>query len=110
MPPHKKRGCARLPGGGVEPSPRLQGQRARLAHDGAKRTRLQSLLHDAQNFGVLPAIDPDDAASIEAEAGEPRQIAIAPARSPQERTASAPQNTGRHRRGETCHGGCEFSL
>ncbi len=110
MPPQQKRRRARLPGRRVEPPPGLQGKRARFAEHGGKRPRMQRLLHHAQNLVVLPALDPDDAAWIEAEAREPRRVAIAPARNPQERAAPAAQDASRNRRGETRHGGREFTL
>jgi hypothetical protein len=81
-PPQEKCCHARLPRRRVQPSPRLQAQRSRLAYNGGKRARMQSLLHDAQNLVVFPAIDPDDALGVEAEAGETWGIAIGSARSP----------------------------
>jgi hypothetical protein len=69
MPPQKKRRGTGLPGRGIEPAPHLQIQRACLAQNRAQRSRMQGLLHDAQNLRILPAIGPDDAGRVEAEAG-----------------------------------------
>ncbi len=71
---------------------------------------MQSLLHDAQNFVILPAFDPDDAERIEAEAEEAGRIAIGTVRSPQRISFPLSQNPGCHRCGESCHGGRKFSL
>ncbi len=109
-PAQQKRGCARLPGRCVEPSTHLQTQRARLAHNRGQRPRMQSFFHDAQDLGVLPAIDPHDAGRVETEARQPWRIAIGAARCPQHISLAAAQNACRHRCGESRHRGRKFSL
>jgi hypothetical protein len=109
-PPLEKRCHARLPRGRVQPSSRFQAQRSRLSHDGGKRARMQSLLHDAQDLVVLPAIDPDDALSVEAEAGEAGQIAIGAARSPKRVSFPDAQNPGRYRCSKRRHRGRKFGF
>jgi hypothetical protein len=64
---------------------------------------MQSLLHDAQNLGILPAFDPDDADWIEAEAGKAGRIAIGAAQSPERVSFLGPQNPGRNRRRKGRH-------
>ncbi len=64
MPPQEQRRDTGLPGGGVEPSRRLEAQRARLAQNRGQRAGMQGFLHDAQNIGILCAIDPDDARGL----------------------------------------------
>ena len=58
---------------------------------------MQSLLHDAQNLGILPAFDPDDTRRLQAEAGEAGRIAIGAAQSPERVSFFGPQNPGRNR-------------
>ncbi len=110
MPPQENRGDARLAGCRIEPPPGLQAQRARLAQNRGQRPRMKRLLHHAQNLGILPAIDPDDASRIEAEARQPRRIAIGPARRPQHMSLLLTQNAGRHRCGKRGHRGRKFAL
>jgi uracil-DNA glycosylase len=110
MPPQQKRGRARLPGRRVEPAPRLQGQRARFAQHGGQRPRMQRLFHDAQDLAVLAAVDPDDAARIEAEACEPGRVAVAADRRPEQMTLPAAKDARRNCRDETRDGRREFSL
>ena len=69
VPPQEQRRSTGLPGGGIEPARGLQVQRGRLAQNRRRRTRMQGFLHDAQDLGLLRAIDPDDAGRIEAQAG-----------------------------------------
>ncbi len=108
--PQEKRCDTRLPRSRVKPASRLQAERARLANNGSERPRMQSLLHDAQNLGVLPAFDPDDAERIEAEAVEAGRIAIGKARSPQRISFPLSQNPRCKGCGKGCHGGCKFGL
>ena len=95
-PPLEKRCHTRLPRRRVQPSPRFQAQRSRFANNDGKRPRMQGLFHDSQNLVILPAIDPDDALSVEAEAGEAGRIAIGAARSPKRVSFPDTQNPGRY--------------
>jgi hypothetical protein len=104
MPPQEQRRCPGLPGGGIEPARGLQVQRARLAQNRRHRAGVQGFLHDAQDFGILHAFDPNDAGWIEAQAGQARRIAIGPARGPEEKAIVLAQNFRRHRRRKGCHG------
>jgi hypothetical protein len=110
MAPQEKGGRARLPGRRVEPAPSLQAQCARFAQHGGQRPRMQRLFHDAQDLAVIPALNPDDAARIEAEARETRRVAVASDRRPEEMTLAAAKDARRNRRGETRDRGREFSL
>jgi hypothetical protein len=78
-----------LPGRGIEPAPRLQAQRTRLTQNSGQRLRMQGLLHDA-----LPAIGPDDAGQVEAEARQAWRIAIGKACGPKEKSILAMQKPG----------------
>jgi hypothetical protein len=102
-PPQEQGGDSRLARRGVEPPARLQAQRPRLADNGGKRARMQGLLHDAQNFGILPAFDPHDAGRIQAEAGEARRITIGAAQSPERISFPDAQNPGGCRRSKRRH-------
>jgi hypothetical protein len=110
VPPQEQRRCTGLPGGGIEPARGLQVQSARLAQDRRHRARMQGFLHDAQDFGLLRAFDPDDAGRIEAQAEEARRMAIGLTRCPQEKTIVLVQNFRRHRCREGGHGRRQFAL
>ena len=71
---------------------------------------MQSLLHDAQNLVVLPAIDPDDARGIKAEGCEAWHIAIGAARSPKRVSFPDAQNPGSHRGRKRRHCRRKFGL
>ena len=102
-PPQEKGSDPRLARCSVEPPACLQAQRPRLADNGGKRARMQGLLHDAQNFGILPAFDPDDAGRLQAEAGEAGRIAIGVAQSPERISFPDAQNSGGRRRRKRRH-------
>jgi hypothetical protein len=102
-PPQEQGGDARLPRRGIEPPGRLQAQRPRLTDNNGKRPRMKGLLHDAQNLGILPAFDPDDAGRLQAEAGEAGRIAIGAAQSPERISFPDAQNPGGHRRHKRRH-------
>ncbi len=71
---------------------------------------MQRLLHDAYDFGVLPALDPDDARRVEAEADEARQITIGLASSPQDISFLGLRNHGGCRCGKRGDRGRQFRL
>ena len=102
-PPQEKGSDPRLTRRGIESPARLQAQRPRLTHNGGKRERMKGLLHDAQNLGILPAFDPDDARRLQAEAGEAGRIAIGAAQSPERRSFPDAQNSGGDRRHKRRH-------
>jgi len=110
MPPQKKRRGAGLPGCGIEPAPHLQTERARLAQNRSQRPRVQGLLHDAQNLGILSAIGPDDAGRVEAKAGQAWRIAIGKACGPEEKSILAVQDPARGCGRESRHGRRRFAL
>jgi len=71
---------------------------------------MKRLFHDAQNLGILPAIDPNDAGRIEPEAAQAGRITVGPARSPQHEALAALQDAGRHRCGKRRHGRRQLGL
>lgn len=79
-------------GGKVEPS-------LVLADHAGKPGVAQALLHGPQ--GVLPGLDEDDAARVEAGAGQGRRVKVASGQDPHHRARLA----GQHPSGEQCRGG-----
>jgi hypothetical protein len=102
-PPQEKGSDPRLARRGIESPARLQAQRPCLTDNGGKRARMQGLLHDAQNLGILPAFDPDDAGRLQAEAGKAGRIAIGAAQGPERISFPDAQNSGGDRRRKRRH-------
>ncbi len=71
---------------------------------------MQGFLHDAQDFGILRAFDPDDARRIEAQAGQAWCIAIGLAFRPEEEAIVFAQNFRRDRCRKGCHGRRQFAF
>ncbi len=109
--PAQEQGCgAGLPGGGIEAARGLQGERACLAQNGGQGARMQGFLHNAQDFGVLRAIHPDDAGEVEAQPCEARRVAIGAGCCPEEKATVLAQNACRYRCSERRHGWRQLAL